>query len=145
MTSWVVPLATVCSLGLGAVGMSFLAFFHATSSARVAERRARVRHAELEAAVEAARQSVNGLATQVQDIQELAPAAPPSPSPRSGLNLSKRSQALRMHRRGDDAAKIAAALGVPFQEIDLLLKVHRIVLQNLIVTTPPASLSDRAS
>jgi hypothetical protein len=36
-----------------------------------------------------------------------------------------------MHRKGDPPDRIAAALEVPLQEVDLLLKVHRIVLSNL--------------
>jgi hypothetical protein len=52
-------------------------------------------------------------------------------APKSGFNLSKRTQALRMHRRGEDAAKIASALELPRQEVDLLFKVHRIVLSNV--------------
>src|SRR5712692_3000267 len=53
-----------------------------------------------------------------------------TPVPKSGLNFSKRSQALRMHRRGDTAEQIALALGLPRNEVTLLLKVHRIVLQH---------------
>ena len=48
--------------------------------------------------------------------------------PKAGLNLSKRSQALRMHRRGDPSDQIAAALDIPLQEVDLLMKVHKIVI-----------------
>jgi hypothetical protein len=51
--------------------------------------------------------------------------------PRPGLNLSTRSQALRMHRRGNPPERIAAALQVPLQEVDLLLKVQRIIAGNL--------------
>jgi hypothetical protein len=40
-----------------------------------------------------------------------------------GINLSKRVQVLRMHRRGETVATIAAALQTPRGEIDLLLKV----------------------
>ena len=42
----------------------------------------------------------------------------------AGLNLTKRAQALRMHRRGEPVPTIAAALQSPHNEIDLLLKVH---------------------
>ncbi|MCL4851672.1 MAG: hypothetical protein KJZ78_09855 [Bryobacteraceae bacterium] len=43
----------------------------------------------------------------------------------SGMNLSKRGQALRMSRRGEGPSQIAAALGTPVSEIELLLKLHR--------------------
>jgi hypothetical protein len=42
------------------------------------------------------------------------------------LNLTRRAQALRMQRRGESAATIAAALRVPRNEIDLLLKIQRL-------------------
>jgi hypothetical protein len=45
--------------------------------------------------------------------------------------MNKRSQVLRMQRRGDAPEQIAIALEVPLQEVDLLLKVQRIVLRNL--------------
>jgi hypothetical protein len=47
------------------------------------------------------------------------------------MNVTRRSQALRLHRKGDSAERIAATLEVPRQEIDLLLKVHQLVLNNL--------------
>jgi hypothetical protein len=43
---------------------------------------------------------------------------------RSGLNL-------RMFRKGEPKERIAMALEVPLQEVDLLLKVHGIVTSNL--------------
>jgi hypothetical protein len=36
-----------------------------------------------------------------------------------------------MHRQGEDAARIASELDLPRQEVDLLLKVHRIVLSKV--------------
>jgi hypothetical protein len=44
----------------------------------------------------------------------------------SGLNLTKRTQALRMLARGDAAASIAAALSLPRAEAELLVKVRRL-------------------
>jgi hypothetical protein len=57
----------------------------------------------------------------------------PAPT-RSGFNLSTRSQALRMSRRGNTNQEIAAALEIPEKEVELLLKVQRIALD----LTPPA-------
>jgi hypothetical protein len=36
-----------------------------------------------------------------------------------------------MHRQGEASDQIAEALALPRQEIDLLLKVHRIVVSNV--------------
>lgn len=59
------------------------------------------------------------------------PGALEPAAPRAGINLSKRSQAIRLHRRGETADRIAAELQVPRQEVELLLKVHRIVLSTI--------------
>lgn len=50
---------------------------------------------------------------------------PPAP-PRSGLNLSKRSQALKMLRRGETPLDISTALSIPRNEVELLGKVHQV-------------------
>jgi hypothetical protein len=63
--------------------------------------------------LEAMRQSVRTL--------EEAPASQPTGQ---GINLSKRAQALRMRRRGESIATIAAALQTPRNEVELLLKVR---------------------
>lgn len=46
---------------------------------------------------------------------------------RSGLNLNRRVQAMRMARRGEQVSRIAAVLGVPRQEIELLIRVQNAV------------------
>jgi len=50
--------------------------------------------------------------------------------PRAGVNLSKRSQALRMHRRGETPESIAAALSIPQREVDLVLKINTLAQEN---------------
>jgi hypothetical protein len=63
------------------------------------------------------------LETMRQSVRALE-AAPASQPAGQGINLSKRAQALRMCRRGESIATIAAALQTPRNEIDLLLKVR---------------------
>ena len=59
--------------------------------------------------------------------------ARPSPVPAAGqpLNLNKRGQVLRMRRRGENPETIAAALSIPQNEVDLLLKVHQMSLEQV--------------
>jgi hypothetical protein len=76
-------------------------------------------------------QDLNALGAQLGDIEQHPPAMAAPASFRPGLNLSTRSQALRMYRQGEPPDRIATALEVPLQEVDLLLKVHRIVASNL--------------
>jgi hypothetical protein len=44
----------------------------------------------------------------------------------AGLNLNNRVHAMRMLRRGEDIAHIAAALAVPRREVELLVRVQSI-------------------
>jgi hypothetical protein len=64
----------------------------------------------------------------VRDAEERAgiPFAPPSA--KASLNLNKRTQALRMSRRGERVENIAASLSLPRREVELLLKIHGLVL-----------------
>jgi hypothetical protein len=76
------------------------------------ERRAETRRAEWKAALQALRQETEACTKEVRQIQELPSAPAAAFSLRPGFNLSKRSQALRMHRRGDAPEQIASALEV---------------------------------
>jgi DNA-binding NarL/FixJ family response regulator len=131
----VFPLAVLCSLGLGGVALSIVAIAHAKSSARYLDRRSQTAQARLNAELETAKEKVSELEGEVCQMREQTPQTPPPP--RSGFNLSTRSQALRMHRRGDSPGQIASTLQVSLQEVELLLKVHRIVLRNLVATARP--------
>ncbi|MBZ5591155.1 MAG: hypothetical protein LAP39_02895 [Acidobacteriia bacterium] len=51
---------------------------------------------------------------------------------RPGMNLSRRSQALRLFRRGETPEQIASSLRVPSGEVRLLLKVHRMVMEQAV-------------
>jgi DNA-binding NarL/FixJ family response regulator len=113
------------------VALSLTAFLRARTLVREAARSAKADHDQCEIAVASLREQLNGLATQLQEARREAASSSSCSVPRSGLNLTKRSQALRMQRRGDATAEIASTLGVPLQEVDLLLKVHRIVMSSV--------------
>jgi len=80
---------------------------------------------------ESAASSVNGLTTEIEGIRkgvrELEAAPPVAAAPGEGLNLTKRAQALRMYRRGEPVSCIAASLKAPSNEIELLLKIQKLV------------------
>ncbi len=125
----VLPLALLCGLALASAALSFLALARARVLGGVAERKARAQTGQLGETVEAVEKAVESLSEEVRGLRQHPPAAASDGGlPRAGLNLSKRSQALRMHRRGEPPEQIAATLAVSRQEVDLLLKVHRIVM-----------------
>ena len=65
-------------------------------------------------------------------LQEAHPVAEREPvlvpaSGVTGLNLHRRVHALRLLRKGEDLSHIAAALGIPRHEVELLVRVQNFV------------------
>ena len=96
--------------------------------------RVRYRAAETDTAHESEQVAVRGLEAEIENLrqsvrhlEDVPPGRPIGP----GINLTKRAQALRMHRRGESIPSIAAALETPANEIALLLKVHSLTSQGL--------------
>jgi Flp pilus assembly protein TadB len=119
---WLVdPLALIALLAASMVACAVLFF---TLKKEIAEGEARHRaecHA-LETALSEVRTSLDELRQAVEDPERRAAVAA---RPLAGMNLHKRGQVLRLHRRGERPEQIAAALGLPLNEVDLLVKVHR--------------------
>ncbi|MCC7176139.1 MAG: hypothetical protein IT159_13185 [Bryobacterales bacterium] len=84
------------------------------------------RYAAVEQELEALRTSLGRLEASLSETSRKADLLIQPPPAASGLNITKRSQALRMHRRGETPENIAAALGMPQLEVALLLKVEQI-------------------
>lgn len=59
-------------------------------------------------------------------MEEPAPVSAVLPTTLSGFNLTHRTQALRLLRRGEDVSHVAAALGVPRAEVELLIRVQKL-------------------
>ena len=130
MDAWIVLAGLIVALTLAALLVSLAALYHATRVWRRAS--ARIEQARQEWAVssEALGARLTRLTSDLADSPRGLLAEPlPNPA-KPCMNLSRRSQALRLHRQGDSAEQIARALDVPRQQVDLLLKVHEIVLHN---------------
>lgn len=122
------PLALLCGFSLASAALSLLALARARVPAGAAGPKSSAearRHGEV---VRAMRQALETLSEEVRELRQHPAGIAPEGAIRPGLNLNKRAQALRMHRRGEPPEQIAAALSVSRQEVDLLLKVHRIVM-----------------
>jgi hypothetical protein len=126
-----VPVATMCGLVLASVALSILTLARAQALLRAARSNMDDIDPTYGSAIESLRQQLQALQKQAQDARQYPPLAAIPPAPRSGMNLDKRSQALRLHRRGEASSQIAAMLELPLQEVELLIKVHRIVLRSI--------------
>jgi hypothetical protein len=126
-----ISLAVVSGAALASVGLSLLTLFRAGPGLGGPQRKSGAEGPTADAAIGVLQQKIDELEHQIEDLRRHASTSPVPLAPRAALNLDKRSQALRMHRRGESPADIAAALGIPLQEVHLLLKVHRIVLSSI--------------
>lgn len=106
---------------------------------RAAGKRWAQRQETAQAEVQKLRVELDAMRERVRETEESAGLLVPPPPALSGLNLGKRSQAIRMFRRGEKPGQIAAALHVPEREIELLIKVHRIVLSAPLGDARPQS------
>ena len=81
-------------------------------------------------------ETVDGLSAAFEQIRaRLEDAIQPQVAPAvwSGtpsVNLNRRGQVLRLSRRGDTPKQIASTLGMRQGEVDLILKVHQMVLNS---------------
>jgi len=85
----------------------------------------------LESALGEARIAVERLEGDLRDIEGQTGMLVAPPPAKSGLNLSRRTQVLRLHRAGSDSTTIAVSLGLPRSEVELLTKVHRLMLEQI--------------
>ena len=130
MTSTVLLLGFSTALAVAAIAVSLFAVWRSKAIAELSDERTRARLEELQAATAVLQKSLHGQAGELADLRRQPQTGGAPASLRAGLNLCKRSQALRMYRQGDSPERIAATLEVPHQEVDLLIKVHRIVLSH---------------
>ena len=116
----------VCVLTLA--GCLLLHFCQLRALARLRAEMA-ARQEEWAAEATALRRSLQAMGQELEEVRRQAQdrAAPP----RQSMNLSRRSQALRMHRLGESPERIAASLGVSRMEVELVLKVHETVLESV--------------
>jgi len=113
---WILsPLTLYAILALGL--LSCVGLWLITSICMHTERR------RMAGAHAALRESVNVLSTAVEQMRIRARATDERVLPPASFNLTKRANALRMHRHGESLAEIATALQSPQNEIELLLRI----------------------
>jgi len=77
------------------------------------------------------RRRLDALGLELADLRKDIDALPEPAqgvAPQSALNLNRRTQALRMLRHGEASEQIATTLSLPRKEVELLVKVQRLLL-----------------
>lgn len=126
---YLIPLAPDALLAAGCIFGLFFVLSFEKEIHRLKSRLLR-RHEGDSAAMGELKLQLQQLHERVRDSEERAgiPIAPPAP--KASLNLNKRTQVLRMSRRGERTENIAASLSLPRREVELLLKIHSLVLSS---------------
>ena len=114
-----------CVLLAGSLGATLLLFVSLKREMQNSTRKHHAQLGELQARLEQA------------DLQNNSAFA--LGAPRAGINLHRRVHALRLLRRGETETHIAAALGVPQREVELLIRV-----QSMSASPDPANSSPTA-
>ena len=70
-------------------------------------------------------EQISALRERLIEVEERSSLLVQPPAARSGMNLTKRAQAIRMVRRGDSPEQVSAALAIPQNEVKLLLRVYK--------------------
>lgn len=126
-----VPLGIRCVLVLAAIATSLFAPFYARALASDMGQGMCDLQSRPQSALQATEARVAEMSAVARD-RDLQPGVSMYPARlRPGLDLTTRSQVLRLHRHGESAENIARVLEVPRQEVDLLLKVHGIVTKGI--------------
>jgi hypothetical protein len=68
---------------------------------------------------------LNAMNLRIENAEQQAARTPLPPPVRASINLTRRSQVVRLSKRGESVETISAALALPRREVELLLKVHR--------------------
>ncbi len=121
------PLTLTALLAAAMVACVFL-FVTLKKEIGESEARHREEYRALESVTSQMRTSLEHLRLAKEESEQQAVAAV---RPITAINLSTRGQVLRLHRRGEKPEQIAAALSIPLNEVDLLVKVHRTVIGQL--------------
>jgi len=116
------PAAQYGAIGMG-MALCLLLFVLLKRNLRACEARSAKKLEAIEADWNAKLENLDERWKELSQISSLL--VPPAP-PRSGLNLNKRSQALQLFRRGETPQAISAALSIPSNEVELLVRVHKI-------------------
>ncbi len=133
-TRYLIPMAPFLLIGLCSV-CALVFFLRLDMDARRLKSASRRRHNFQEATIQELRERLEEMGERLRETEERAGVLTP-PLPKSGLNLNKRSQVIRMSRRGEGPQHIAASLQLPQREVELLLKVYGLVLDG---TRKPSS------
>ena len=122
---WILHPAWQCALQIAGLVLCLYLFLTLKREAAQERARAQGQRQALDEGQQALQKALGQLESQLRHLEEKAEQLVEPPPAASGLNINKRSQVVRMHRRGEAPGQIAAALSLPEREVELLLKIEK--------------------
>lgn len=123
LSRFLIPLAPFVLIAMTAAVCLFF-FLCLEHEMRVMNVRSKRRWSAQESSTQELKAQIAQLTVRMLEAEERAGILVAPAPPKSGLNLNKRTQVIRMSRRGEQADRIATTLNLPRREVELLLKVH---------------------
>lgn len=120
--NWILSPLTIYGVILMALIATLVMFVTAKLEIQQALNEARKARLTLDGAIEEMSAGMGQLRAEMATTVVAAAVSAPGP----GLNLTRRTQALRMLRRGETLESIASALRTPRNEIELLVKLQQL-------------------
>jgi len=124
---WILSPLTSYALVAVALAACIACFISTKSEVHRLRRAATASQDELKQKIEQMESAVSSIGRHQPEPQVIEVPVRPAAAVRPSLNLTRRTQALRMRRRGESIESIAAALSTPRNEIELLVKVYEMV------------------
>lgn len=121
-------LLTILFVILSLSGFALALGLQARKQMEASQRRANRRQQQLEAELGKLRGCVDDLRERLAECEQHAQQLVAPQAPASGFNLNRRTQAIRLLKRGDRPEQVAQALSIPRQEVQLLQKVQQLLL-----------------
>lgn len=128
---WILHPATYYSLTAAGAVLGLYLFVTLKIEGRRREIRAAQKERQLAAAMEGLQGAIEALRYDLRTVETQTGMLTAPQPPRAGMNIKSRTRAVKMQRHGQTAAQIATELGLPLKEVELLLKVHQIVVKQL--------------
>jgi DNA-binding NarL/FixJ family response regulator len=129
VNGWLYPAALLVGLALASVGLSVFLLLRAQSLLRAADTVIRSKDAVVGASMAELQARLEALTHEVRELERRPDFT--GDNAKAGMNITRRTQILRMHRRGEGTQAIAAALGLRRHEVELLVKIHSMAMSGV--------------
>ena len=123
------PIAIYAALGISVL-VCFVLFLMTSLDGRRRDRKYSTAMSEMKEEISTLREQMEAFAAKATEPEEAPVALPAAPLPGSSMNLTRRAQALRLHRLGIDPTEIARRLGLAQGEVRLAVKMHKMLVEH---------------